>query len=152
MMTTLSLPNYPCCNPLWQYFVALLSRPQFLLGTGGFAAAVLAGNSEPANSQTESSEGLKVIASPQPTVTIYVARRVITRESEQPEAGAVAIEGDRILAVGSLDRVKESLGNQPYFEGRKFEASHDDRITTAISAAIYDPEDINFVDLSRVRG
>src|ERR1700761_1612943 len=46
--------------------------------------------------------------------TVYTAKRVITMDANNPVATAVAVRGDRILAVGSLDSVKETLGSQPY--------------------------------------
>ncbi len=39
---------------------------------------------------------------PETTTTIYRARRVITMNPAQPDAEAVAVRGDRILAVGSV--------------------------------------------------
>lgn len=55
--------------------------------------------------------------------TIYTAKRVITMDPKGSSATAVAVRGDRILAVGSLDSVKKALGSTPYsvdttFDGR----------------------------------
>lgn len=49
-----------------------------------------------------------------PTATIYVAREVVTLDPQNPTAGAVAVVGDRILAVGSLKDLRAAAGNQPY--------------------------------------
>lgn len=35
-------------------------------------------------------------------------------DANNPAATAVAVRGDRIIAVGSVDSVKKALGNQPY--------------------------------------
>jgi predicted amidohydrolase YtcJ len=39
---------------------------------------------------------------PRPSMTVYVARRVITMDDSMPEATAVGVVGDRIAAVGDL--------------------------------------------------
>ena len=49
-----------------------------------------------------------------PTATIYVAREVVTLDPEYTTAGAVAVVGDRILAVGSLKDLKAAAGDQRY--------------------------------------
>ncbi|MAL95689.1 MAG: amidohydrolase [Haliea sp.] len=49
-----------------------------------------------------------------PSATVYVAREVVTLDPDSPTASAVAVVGDRILAAGSLEAVKRSLGSQPY--------------------------------------
>jgi hypothetical protein len=72
-----------------------------LLGTGAFAAAVLAGGGhQPAQAQTE---GIRLLGEEESVaealngpVTIYVAEKVITLEAEQPEATAVAVVDGRI--------------------------------------------------------
>lgn len=46
--------------------------------------------------------------------TIFVARKFITMERNQPSGEAVAISGKRILAVGGLEEVKKALGDAPY--------------------------------------
>jgi predicted amidohydrolase YtcJ len=48
-----------------------------------------------------------------PAATIFVAKKIITMERENPTATAVAIAGNRIVAVGSLDQVKAALGERP---------------------------------------
>ncbi|WP_296706105.1 amidohydrolase [Rhodoblastus sp.] len=48
-----------------------------------------------------------------PTATIFVAKKIITMERDNPTATAVAVSGNKILAVGSLDQVKAALGERP---------------------------------------
>ena len=48
------------------------------------------------------------------TATIYTAKRVVTMDAKNASATAVAVRGDRIVAVGSLDAVKKALGSAPY--------------------------------------
>jgi hypothetical protein len=47
-------------------------------------------------------------------VTIFVARKIVTMERDNPTATAVAVAGDKIVAVGSLAEVKAALGVRPY--------------------------------------
>lgn len=47
-------------------------------------------------------------------VVIYVAKKIITMDGSVPIARAVAVEGDRIIAVGSLDDVKRALGGRAF--------------------------------------
>lgn len=49
-----------------------------------------------------------------PTVTIYDAKEIITLDQTKPKAKAVAVVGDRILAVGSLDELKSVIGSQAF--------------------------------------
>ncbi len=49
-----------------------------------------------------------------PRVTIYTAKKIITMDPKKPNANAVAVVGDRILAVGSLNDLKQAAGEQPY--------------------------------------
>ncbi len=48
------------------------------------------------------------------TVTVFLAAKIVTMETANPAAEAVAVSGKRIVAVGSLDEVKAALGDQPY--------------------------------------
>jgi len=48
------------------------------------------------------------------TATVFVAKKIVTVERDNPTATAVAIEGRRIVAVGTLDDVKAVLGNRAY--------------------------------------
>lgn len=56
-------------------------------------------------------------------VTIYVAKSVITMESNQPYAAAVAISGKRIFAVGSLGDVVAAMQGRDYEIDTAFESS-----------------------------
>ncbi|WP_164123709.1 MULTISPECIES: amidohydrolase [Sphingobacterium] len=47
-------------------------------------------------------------------VRIYTAKEIITLNPEKPYANAVAVVGDRVLAVGSLDELKGAVGDQKY--------------------------------------
>jgi predicted amidohydrolase YtcJ len=57
-----------------------------------------------------------------PTVpaTIYTAKKIITMNPENPNAEAIAVVGDRILTVGSLEEVKARLGEQPFTVDERF--------------------------------
>jgi predicted amidohydrolase YtcJ len=48
-----------------------------------------------------------------PSVTIYKAKEIVTLNPAKPHATAVAVRGDRILAVGSVDELKAAAGDQP---------------------------------------
>lgn len=54
-------------------------------------------------------------------VTVYVAESVITMDSNRPRADAVAVDGDRILAVGSLAEVIEAVGDRAHVIDRNHE-------------------------------
>ena len=49
-----------------------------------------------------------------PSATIYKAKEIVTLDPAKPKAEAVAVVGDRILAVGSLDEMKEAVTGRPY--------------------------------------
>jgi predicted amidohydrolase YtcJ len=49
-----------------------------------------------------------------PEIVIYQAREIVTLDPAKPTAHAVAVVGDRILAVGELDELKAAAGKQPY--------------------------------------
>ena len=77
-----------------------------------------------------------------PSITIYKAREIITLNPAKPQATAVAVIGDRILAVGLLDEVEDAVGNQPYTVDETFEnhvivpgliAQHDHPFLTALT-------------------
>lgn len=53
-------------------------------------------------------------------VRIFTARTVHTMEKANPGATAVAVQGDRILAVGSLEEVKRALADRPYGVDERF--------------------------------
>jgi len=47
-------------------------------------------------------------------VTVFNAKKIITMDSSQPSATAVAVAGKRIIAVGTLDQIKALLGARKY--------------------------------------
>lgn len=47
-------------------------------------------------------------------ITIHTASAIVTVNDRQPEAQAVAVRGDRIVAVGSFAEVIAALGDEPY--------------------------------------
>lgn len=49
-----------------------------------------------------------------PEATIYVAKRIITMDPRRSNGEAVAVIGDRILAVGALDDLKHATGDRPF--------------------------------------
>jgi predicted amidohydrolase YtcJ len=56
-------------------------------------------------------------------LTVFTAERILTMDPARPTATAVAVEGDRIVAVGSLEQVRAALaprepGLDPRFEGK----------------------------------
>jgi predicted amidohydrolase YtcJ len=52
--------------------------------------------------------------------SVYTAKRIITMNPEKPIVEAVAVVGDRILTVGSLEEVKARLGDQSYTLDERF--------------------------------
>lgn len=55
-----------------------------------------------------------------PPAKIFLAKKIITMEHANPTATAVAVEGERIVAAGSLDEVKAALGKRAYRIDRIF--------------------------------
>jgi hypothetical protein len=47
-------------------------------------------------------------------LVIYTAREIITLEPSRPSGQAVAVRGDRIVGVGSLDELKRAAGQDAY--------------------------------------
>ena len=106
------------CNPaLASAFRALTykSRRQFLSGSASAAAGVFiaeavgAGAALADGSLNEALENSLGSAS----ATIFVARKIITMERDNPTAGAVAVAGDKIVSAGSFDEVRAALGERP---------------------------------------
>ncbi len=54
------------------------------------------------------------------TTRVYTARKILTMEQANPSATAVAVAGDRILAVGSLDDVKKALADRTFSLDERF--------------------------------
>jgi hypothetical protein len=116
---TSSIRSCICCNPLFKQFITHLTRRKFLLGTGAFAAAVIGGNlgSGPAQAQTE---GIRILSEEEEAVqgltapaTIFLSKKVITMEPDQPEARAVGLSEGRIGAPGNRRRNRHA--HQPPF-------------------------------------
>ena len=61
-----------------------------------------------------------------PEATIYTAKKFITMDRNNPEATAVIVIGDKVLAVGSLDELETGLKGQPY----KVDHTFDGKIVT----------------------
>lgn len=53
-------------------------------------------------------------------VTVYTAKKILTMERSNPQATAVAVAGKRILAVGSLEEVKATLGDRQFTVNEMF--------------------------------
>lgn len=77
-----------------------------------------------------------------PQVTIFSAKKIVTLDAGRPTADAVAVVGDRILAVGSLDDLKKAVGDQPYIVDDTFKdrvvvpgfiAQHDHPLLAALT-------------------
>jgi predicted amidohydrolase YtcJ len=88
-------------------------------------AAALAGVAMVAAAQNAALQALGEVESERafaPVATIYTARRILTLDRSQPVATAVAVGGDRILAVGDLASVSKTLSGRPFDIDRRFEA------------------------------
>ncbi len=53
-------------------------------------------------------------------VVVYTAKEIVTMDSQRPIAEAVAIEGDRIIAVGSVAQITETLADTRYRIDQRF--------------------------------
>ena len=67
-----------------------------------------------AQAPTTSLQDLMNNVAPAPKATIYVARKIITMNPDQPTAEAVAVVGNRIAAVGSRKELIAKAGEQKY--------------------------------------
>ena len=95
-----------------------------------------------AHAESTSLQDISRATSPLPKVTIYTAREIVTLDTARPSAQAIAVVDDRILAVGTADRLKEIVGNQPYSVNTTFSdkvivpgfiAQHDHPFLTALT-------------------
>src|SRR5512137_1509608 len=68
----------------------------------------------PAWAEEASLQDIAAAASGLPEIVIYQAREIVTLDPARPAAHAVAVVGDRILAVGELDELKAAAGTQAY--------------------------------------
>ena len=67
-----------------------------------------------ASAQTPSLQDLSRSLESLPEVKIYTAKEIVTLDPAKPSAEAVAVVGDRILAVGLLDELKAAAGTQRF--------------------------------------
>jgi len=65
-------------------------------------------------SETSTLQDIAKIMETLPEVVIYPAKEIVTLDPDKPKANAVAVVGERILAVGSLGQLKAAAGKQPY--------------------------------------
>ena len=70
--------------------------------------------------QTFSLESIGKMFTPQDEAVVYTAKKIITMEENRPLAAAVAVDGDRIIAVGSLEEVKRILKGRNYRIDNRF--------------------------------
>ena len=54
------------------------------------------------------------------SLRVFTARKILTLEASAPEATAVAVDGAGIVAVGTLDSLRQTLGDRPYEVDRRF--------------------------------
>jgi hypothetical protein len=82
--------------------------------------------------------------SPLPQITIYTAKEVITMDPGKPKANAVAVVGNKILAVGTREEVGKVVGDQPARLDKTFNdkvivpgfiAQHDHPVLAALTMA-----------------
>jgi predicted amidohydrolase YtcJ len=85
------------------------------------AAVAVLGLAAKAGSAVEPSlQDLSAALQSLPQIVIYPAREVVTLDPAKPTARAVAVVGDRILAVGELDDLRKAAGTQPYSVNTRF--------------------------------
>jgi hypothetical protein len=53
-------------------------------------------------------------------VVVYPARKILSMEPARPEATAVAVEGERIAALGTLDEVKAAVAGRAFRVDERF--------------------------------
>ena len=96
--------------------------------TGLLAVSISSLFTSPAHAEGATLQELsKKAFSHAPEVTIYTAKKFITMDPNNPEATAVAVVGTKILAVGSLEELKNMSKGQPY----KVDDTFKDKIVTA---------------------
>jgi len=74
----------------------------------------------PAFARTSPLQVIEKMFVPQHKTIVYVAKKIITMEDSKPEALAVAVEGNEIVAVGSLDEVKAALAGKEFVIDKRF--------------------------------
>jgi predicted amidohydrolase YtcJ len=55
------------------------------------------------------------------SVTVYTAHEIVTLNPAQPVVEAVAVQGNRIVAIGSLEEIQQSLSGQTLTNDSRFE-------------------------------
>jgi hypothetical protein len=116
------------CNPAFAEALRKLtfpSRRQILKSAAATTAGAFiceATGSTPALGQAESFQDLasRFDRKKAPRVTIYRAKEIVTLDPNKPSATAVAVLGERILAVGSVDELKSAVGDKPYVVDESF--------------------------------
>ena len=85
-------------------------------------AACLAASSAAgfAHAQTSTLQDFTAAMAPLPGMTIYTAKEIVTMDASRPTATAVAVVGERIFAVGTLEGLQRTAGTQPYTVDRTF--------------------------------
>lgn len=111
-------PDYNCAcgGAAIELFAAHLPRARFLAAPEAFAAGTRGGKTASAAPMPSGSTAAR-------PVTVFTARRVITMEPGTSDATAVAVDGDTILGVGTLDRVQGQMrsGGRSFTIDRTFE-------------------------------
>lgn len=98
------------------------------------------------SAQTTSLQDVAGTAAGKPlaSVTIYLAKEIITLDPDKPKAEAVAVVGSRILTTGTLEEVKTTIGKQPFSVDRTFKdkvivpgfiSQHDHPVLSALTMA-----------------
>lgn len=84
----------------------------------------------------------KSISVKQPPIIIYEAKEIVTLDDSCRVATAVAVDGSRIVAVGSLNQVIHKIGKHPYVIDKQFKekvvvpgfiAQHDHPLLAALT-------------------
>jgi len=92
-------------------------------GAALLAGAIMLAPAGVASAQKASLQDISKAVEQLPHIVIYTAKEIVTLDPARPSAQAVAVVGDRILAVGTLDSLKAAAGEQPYTVDTRF-ASH----------------------------
>ncbi|MCW2286789.1 amidohydrolase [Rhodoblastus acidophilus] len=113
------------CNPAFAEAFRTFtfpSRRQMLKAAAAGAFVCEAADSAPALAQEGSLQDVASRFAPNtfPRVTIFRAKDIVTLDPDKPSATAVAVLGDRILAVGSVEELQAAAGGQPYVVDETF--------------------------------
>lgn len=66
------------------------------------------------------SDGSATMAADEDLVTVFLGRKIITMDSDNPVAEAIAVLRNRIVAVGSVSDVLAQIGDAPYVTNEDF--------------------------------